>query len=122
MNKLLVAFAAFKGHAGHASTECDRSVLQDGLRSDFVHSGFDGFQSRFVTYSHVHLTVGIIRDDVGALTTTDDTDTERCAGDGAVEGLHLLYLVGKFEDGVTPLLWLDSRVGRNSSHFDAILT
>src|SRR6202035_2389225 len=64
---------------------------------------------------------GIVWYHVGALSAVNDAYAERCAGNGAIEGLHFLHLVREFEDGIAPALRLYAGVRGEAMHFDAVL-
>src|SRR5258708_34088907 len=92
------------------------------LCGDSLHGSLDGLNTRCIAGSYIHVKVGIIGYNIGALTAVDDAYAERRTGNGAVKRLHLLNLVGEFKNGVAPALRLNSSVRRNSAHLDAILS
>ena len=87
-----------------------------------MHSRFDCLQPRVIANTHIHFTVRKIRYDVGTFAAMNDADAERGAWNSAIEFLHLLDLIRKFKNGIASTLRLNSRVGRDTSYFHAVLT
>src|SRR5207237_10642801 len=77
LDKESVAFVTFKRRREHSAAERDLRSIQDLLRNHPAHSSLNRLYSRLVAGPHIHIKVGIVRDDICAFVTMDDGDAER---------------------------------------------